>query len=63
MYSLKYDTNELIYKTDSHTQKTNLPLTKWERGWGKDNLGVWISRFKLPYINNKVLLYGTGNYI
>ena len=42
MQNLKYDTNELIYKTetDSQTQKTNL-VTKGERGWGKDKLGVW----------------------
>ena len=62
MYSLKYHTNELIYKTDTHTEN-NFIVTKRERVWGKDNLGVWISRFKLSYINNKVLLYGTGNYI
>ena len=62
MYSLKYDTNELIYKTDTHTEN-KFTVTKRERGWGKDNLGVWISRFKLSYINNIVLLYGTGNYI
>ena len=37
-----------------------------EAGWGRDGLGVWISRCKLLYIvwiNNKVLLYSTGNYI
>ena len=34
--SKKNDTNELIYKTeiDSHTQKTNLWLPKWERREG-----------------------------
>ena len=37
---LKYDTNELIYKTeiDSQTQKTILWLPK---GRGRDKLGVW----------------------
>ena len=43
MWNLKYDTNELIHKTetDSQTQKTNLWLPKWEREWGRDKLGVW----------------------
>ena len=34
--------------------------------WGRDGLGVWVSRCKLlhiDWINNKVLLYSTGNYI
>ena len=35
-------------------------------GWGRDGLGVGISRCKLLYtvwINHKVLLYNTGHYI
>ena len=28
MWNLKYNTNEIIYETDSHTQKTNLWLPK-----------------------------------
>ena len=34
MWNLKYDTNELIYKTetDLHTQKTNLWLPKGKGG-------------------------------
>ena len=41
MCNLKYDTNDLIYKTemDSQTQKTNM-VTKEERR-GRDKLGVW----------------------
>ena len=41
MWNLKYDTNELIYKTetDSWTQKTNLWLPKGKGGAGE--LGVW----------------------
>ena len=67
MWHLKYDTNELIYKTetDSQTQRIDLWLPtgrgsrigmKWEFG---------ISRCKLVYTEwiNKVLLYSTGNYI
>ena len=64
----KYDANELIYETviDSQTQRTNLWLPR-ERGgregmeWEFEN-----SRCKLLYIawiNNKILLYSTGNYI
>ena len=39
MWNLKYDTNELIYKTetDSQTQKTNLWLPKGKRGRGGIN--------------------------
>ena len=42
MWNLKYDTNELIYKTetDSQTQKTNLWLPKG-KGGGRDKLEVW----------------------
>ena len=60
--------SEPLYKTetDSQTQRTDLwlPRGEWDEG-GKD----WefgISRCKLSYrewINNKVLLYNTGNYI
>ena len=72
MWKLKYDTNELIYKTetDSQTQKTNLWLQTYGYQRGKGGRGInqefWISRYKLLYIkqiNNKVLLYSTGNYI
>ena len=40
--NLKYDTNGLIYKTETHsqTQKTNLWLPKGKRG--KDKLGVCV---------------------
>ena len=39
MWDLKYDTNELIYKTetDSQTQKTNLWLQKEKGGRGQIN--------------------------
>ena len=39
MWNLKYDTNELNYKTeiDSHTDRTDLWLP---RGWGW-RVGVW----------------------
>ena len=35
--NLKYDTNELFYKTDSETQKTNLWLQKGNKNGGGAN--------------------------
>ena len=67
MWNLKYDTNELIYETkrDSHIEN-KVMVTKGERDQ-RDKVGVpGISRYKLLYIkqiNNKLLLYSTGNYI
>ena len=63
----KKDTNELIYKTeiDSQTQKTDLWLSR-EGGGGGKGWEFGVSRCKLVYIewiNNKVLLHSTGNYI
>ena len=68
MWNLKYDTNELIYEieTDSQTWKTNSWLPKGKGGGGMVNSEFGISRYKVLYIkqiNNKVLLYSTGNYI
>ena len=42
MRNLKYDTNEVVYKTeiDSQTQKTNLWLPKG-KGVERDKFGVW----------------------
>ena len=67
MWNLKYDPSKVIYKTetDSQTQKTNLWLPNG-KGWGGITQEFGISRYKLLYIkqiNNKVLLYSTGNYI
>ena len=36
MWNLKYDTNKLIYETDSQTQRTDLWLPR-----ERDKLGVW----------------------
>ena len=66
MWTLKYDTNELIHETerDSQPWRTDLPR-RGESGRGMD----WefgINRCKLLYtgwINNKILLYSTGNHI
>ena len=68
MWNLKYDTNELIYETetDSQTQKTDLWLPKGRRREGGMDWEFGISRYKLLYIewvNHKVLLHSTGIYI
>ena len=68
MWNLKYDTNELIYETetDSQTQKTDLWLPRGRGGGGGMEWEFGVSRCKLVYtewIKNKVLLYSTGNYV
>ena len=42
-WNLKYDTNELTYKTetDSQTEKTSLWLPKGKVGARRDKLGDW----------------------
>ena len=67
MWNLKYDTNELIYEKEIDPQIENrLVVAKgkwgegglyWEFGTSKCKL------FCIKWINNKVLLYSTGNYI
>ena len=46
MWNLKYDTNELIYKTetDSQTQSTDLRLPSGWRGGGETDWELGISR-------------------
>ena len=42
MWKLKYDTNELIYETETDSQIENkLMVIKGERGSGRDKLAVW----------------------
>ena len=66
MWNLKYDRNELVYKTetDSQTWRTDLWLPRCG-GEGMD-LEFRTSRSKLLYrgrINNKALTHSTGNRI
>ena len=59
-----YDTNEPSMK-QTHRHRADLWLPK-QGGSGVDGWEVGISRGKLLYlgwINNKILLYSTGNYI
>ena len=41
MQNLKYDTDEIIYKIEIDSQKTNLQLSKRREGGEKDKLGIW----------------------
>ena len=41
MWNLKYGTNELIYKTETDSQRSDLWLPRGERGRERDGLGVW----------------------
>ena len=65
MWNLKYDSNKSTYETetDSQTQRTSLWLP---RDWGRMKWEVGVSRWKqfhIKWINNKVILYSTGNCI
>ena len=65
MSNLNYDTNELIYKTETNSNKEcQFMVPKGKRGGINWECGM--SRYTLLHIkrmNNKVLLYSTGNYI
>ena len=52
MWNLKYDTNKLIYRTetDSQTQRTALWLPRGKGGGGGRDWEFGISRCKLLYI-------------
>ena len=67
MWNLKNNTNQLIYKTKADSQTENrLVIDKGEGVEGGMEWEFGISRCKLLYtewINNKVPLYSTGNYI
>ena len=64
MWNLKYDTDELIYKTEADSWTQRFVVAKG--GGGGMDWEFGISRYKLlciEWINSKVLLYSTGNYI
>ena len=59
-------TNLSMKQKQTHKQKTDLWLQRGGRGWGGRDWEFGISRCKLlciGWINSKVLLYSTGNYI
>ena len=65
-WNLKYDTNELTQKTETDSDIENRPVVA-KRGGEELDWQFGTSRCKLllytEWINNKVLLYSTGNYI
>ena len=43
MWNLKYNTTELTYKNRNRLTdiENKLTVTKRERGWGREKLGLW----------------------
>ena len=67
MWNLNYGTNEPIYKTETDSDtEIRFVVAKGEGGGRGMDSESGVSRCKLlhlEWINNKVLLYSTGNYI
>ena len=65
MWTLKYDTDEVIYETETDADiEEGRVVAKGEGSWGKGDWEFGISKCKLLYtgwISNKVLLCSTGN--
>ena len=64
MWNLKYDTNKVLYKTETDSDIENRLVGR--RGGGGMEWEFGVSRCKLfhiEWLNNKVLLYSTGSYI
>ena len=59
MRNLKNNTNESIYKTESQSSETNLPLPKGIAGGGEVNLKFWINMYTLYII--KSFPYGSAD--
>ena len=60
MWSLKYDTNKHIYKTEQTHRKNRLVVAKRERVGGGIEWEAGVSKLELLYIgwiHSKVLLY------
>ena len=67
MWNLKYDTNELIYKTVTDIEnRLVVAKGKWDGGgmdWEFGTNRCKLLSILIEWINIKVLLYSTGNYI
>ena len=61
----KNDTNEFIYKWYKFICRKQSYSHQKEKEGGRDKLGVWDKQIRTTVykINNKDLLYSTGNYI
>jgi len=65
MQNLKYDTNELLWNRLTDIEH-RLVVAKGEVGWEGMEWEFEVNRWKLLYtewVNNKALLYSTGNCI
>ena len=67
MWNLKYGTNVPFYKTETDSQaKNRFVIANGDRGGGGMDLKFGANKYELLHferISNKVLLYGTGNFI
>ena len=65
MWNLKYDTNKLIYKTETDPQREQTCCCQGEEGWGRGGLGVWNEQMQtiIQRVDNKILLHSTGKDI
>ena len=66
IWNLKHDRNEPIYGTETGSLTENRLVVTRVGSWGGMECEIGVSRCKLSYvgwINNKVLLYSTGNCI
>ena len=66
MWNLKYDTIEPIYETETYSQRdieNRLVIAKGRKGWS-GRLGFARCKFLYTqWMNNKVLLCSTENYV
>ena len=61
MQNLQLGTNEPIYKPEAYSQRTN--VSKEEGRRSRMEWEFWITEANLEWIDNKILLYSTENYI
>ena len=65
IWNLKYDTNELRYKTETDSRCREQTCGCQGRGGG-NGMEIGVSRCKLlhlEWVSNEILLHSTGNYI
>ena len=66
MGNLQNNTNQYIYKTQTHSRENKAVVTKGVKKRGETNQGCGIGRYKLilmPQIGNKNIPHSTGDYI
>ena len=70
MWSLNYNINQTVYETKTESDKeSRLVAAKWAGGGGREGGKDWElrlcrgKRLHPGWINNKILLYSTRNYI